>query len=144
MRKIALGAFLVLVVTACASVKPSPIRTGEGCFLCRRPIVNTHLAAQLVSDGLASNFQAPGCLAAYLVEHPGDQGVAFVADFPSGNMVQAAEAVYVPTVNRDNGERDFLAFSDRAVAQNEATSRSTSPVAWDAVLAQVRQARRAN
>jgi len=139
MRKLALGAFLVLVVTACASVKPLPIRTGEGCFLCRRPITNLRLAAQIVGGGLSSNFQAPGCLAAYLVDHPEDQGVVFVTDFVSGKMVRAAEAVYVPTVNRDNGERDFMAFSDRTMAQSEATERSASLVTWDAVLEQARR-----
>lgn len=139
MRKLALGAFLILVVSACASVKPMPIRTGEGCFLCRRPIANLRLAAQVVTGGIASNFHAPGCLAAYLVGHPGDQGVVFVTDFASGKIVQAAQAVYVPTLNRDNGERDFLAFADAAMAQSEATARTTSPVSWDAVLTQARQ-----
>jgi hypothetical protein len=102
------------------------------------------LAAQTVTGGLASNFHAPGCLAAYLVDHPGDQGVVFVTDFPSGNMMQAAEAVYVPTLNRENGERDFIAFSDRTMAQSEATARSAALVTWDAVLEQARQARRGN
>jgi hypothetical protein len=144
MRKLALGAFLILVVSACASITPMPIRTGEGCFQCRRPITNLRLASQVIAGGLASNFHAPRCLAAYLVEHPGDQGVAFVTDFPSGKMVQAAAAVYVPTVNRDNGERDFIAFSDRTMAQSEATARSASLFTWDAVLEQVRQARPGN
>lgn len=139
MRKLALGVFLILVVTACASIKPMPIRTGEGCFQCRRPIANLRLAAQIVGEGVPSNFHAPGCLVAYLVGHPAEHGVVFVTDFPTGRMVPAAEAVYVPTVNRDNGERDFLAFADRTAAQGEATARSASLFTWDAVLEQARR-----
>lgn len=144
MRKLALGAFLVLVVGACASVKPMPIRTGEGCFLCRRPILDRRLAAQMIGGRLATNFQAPGCLAAYLVEHPADQGPVFVTDFATGDMVEAPAAVYVPTVERYTGERDYIAFVDRTAAQTEAAARSTSPVAWDAVLEQARKARPGN
>ncbi|OFW16923.1 MAG: hypothetical protein A3F69_05400 [Acidobacteria bacterium RIFCSPLOWO2_12_FULL_66_10] len=144
MRKLALGVFLILVAGACASVKPMPIRTGELCFRCRRPILETRLAAQTIGGGLASNFRAPGCLAKYLADHPGDHSTMFVTDFASGRMIQAEAAVYVPTVDRDNGERDYIAFSDRTTAQSEATARSTSLVSWDAVLEQARQAQRGN
>lgn len=144
MRKLTLGTCLVLVLAACASIKPMPIRTGELCFRCRRPISDTRLAAQTIGGGLVSNFRAPGCMATYIAEHPGDQGAVFVTDFTSGRMVRAEGAVYVPTVNRDNGEHDFIAFSNRVAAQDEATSRSTSFVTWDAVLTQARQAPRGN
>jgi len=145
MRKLTLGAFLVLVVSACASITPMPIRTGEGCAQCRRPINNLHMAAQEVSSGLASNFHAPGCLANYLVEHPAAQDAAlFVADFPTGKMVDATKALYVLTVNRDNGERDFIAFENPEMAKSEAATRSTAPLGWDALLAQARQGQLGN
>jgi hypothetical protein len=121
-----------------------PIQTGEFCFRCRRPISDMRLAAQTIGGGLASNFRAPGCLAKYLATHPDEQGTVFVTDFTSGRMVRAQAAVYVPTVNRDNGEHDFIAFSNRVAAQDEATARSTSFVTWDAVLAEARQAQRGN
>ena len=143
MRRLAVGALLILIAGACASVKPMPIRTGELCFRCRRPIIETRLAAQTVGGGLVSNFRAPGCLAKYLADHP-EPSTVFVTDFASGKMVLAAAAVYVPTVDRNNGEQDYMAFSNRATAQSEATARSTSPVTWDVVLEQARQAQRGN
>jgi len=121
-----------------------PIRTGELCFRCRRPIIDTRLAAQTIGGGLASNFRAPGCLAKYLADHPADQSTAFVTDFASAKMIRAEAAVYVPIVNRDTGEGDYIAFSNRTTAQSEATARSTSLVSWDAVLEQARQAQRGN
>ena len=144
MRKLALGAVLFLVVSACSAVSPMPIRTGEGCFQCRKPIANLKTAAQVVTEGMASNFDGSSCLAAYLVEHPQDKGAAFVADFPSGKMIPAGEAIYVLNVNRDNGERTYLAFSNATTAQSEATTRSTSPIAWDALLTEARKAQGGN
>ena len=144
MRKLALGVFLILIVGACASVKPMPIRVGEGCFLCRDPILDKRLAAQLIGGSLATNFETPGCLATYLVEHPADQGVVFVTDFVSGSMVEAPAAVYVPTLESASGKRDYIAFKEATDAQSEATARSTSPVAWDVVLERARQGQRGN
>jgi hypothetical protein len=52
--------------------------------------------------------------------------------------------VFVPTLNRDNGERDYIAFRDRTAADTEAAARKTSPVTWIDVLEQAKKDQRGN
>ena len=62
----------------------------------------------------------------------------FVTDYTTGNLVSPERALFVATFNRDNGEKDFIAFTDRAAANAEAYSRSVKPVDWQAVMSQAR------
>ncbi|MBI3401880.1 MAG: hypothetical protein HY048_10710 [Acidobacteria bacterium] len=143
-RRFALGALAMFLAGACSSVTPLPIRTGDACFRCKRPIADIRLAAQAIGGGLASNFRTAGCLAKYLADHPDEKNIVFVSDYAGGKMVLAESAVYVPTLNRDNGERDYMAFKDRAAANAEAVARQTSPVTWADVLAQAKKDQRGN
>ena len=59
-------------------------------------------------------------------------------------MLLAQSAVFVPTLDRDNGERDYIAFRDRAAANTEAMARQTSPVLWIDVLGQAKSDQRGN
>jgi hypothetical protein len=145
MRRITLGALTLVFTGACSSITPLPIRTGELCFRCKRPIADTRLAAQTIGGGYASNFRTPGCLAKYLADHPNEKNVLFVSDYAgAAKMVLAESAAFVPTLNRDNGERDYLAFKDRAAANAEAAARQTSPVTWTDVLEQAKKDQRGN
>ena len=137
------GVLLILALSACSSVGPVPIRTGEICFRCQRPIIDTRLAAQTVS-GLVSDFRTAGCLAKYLADHPGDKSAVFVTDYETGKLIPAASGVYVPTVNRDNGERDFVVYRRTANARVEAAARQTSTMTWAQVLEQAKSAQRGN
>ena len=143
-RRIALSALAVFFAGACSSVTPLPIHAGDLCFRCRRPIVDTRLAAQTIGGGLASNFRTPGCLAKYLADHPAEVNIVFVTDYASGKMLLAQSAVFVPTLDRDNGERDYIAFRDHAAANTEAMARQTSPVLWIDVLGQAKSDQRGN
>jgi hypothetical protein len=143
-RRLALSALTLVFTGACSSIAPLPIHTGELCFRCKRPIADTRLAAQTIGGGYASNFRTPGCLAKYLADHPTEKDVVFVSDYAGGKMLLAQSAVFVPTLNRDNGERDYIAFRDRAAANAEAMTRQTSPVAWADVLEQAQKDQRGN
>ena len=136
------GVLLLLILTACA-VAPVPIRSGELCFRCQRLIVDTRLAAQTAS-GLASDFRTAGCLAKYLAEHPDNRSAVFVTDYETGKLMPAASGVYVPTVNRDNGERDFVVYRRGAAASAEAAARKTSTMTWAQVLEQAKSAQSGN
>jgi hypothetical protein len=144
LRRLTLGALAVFFAGACSSITPLPIHTGDSCFRCKRPIADTRLATQAIGGGLASSFRTPGCLAKYLADHPAEQNVVFVSDYTGGKMVRAESAVFVPTLNRDNGERDYIAFKDRTAANAEATARETSPVTWIDVLEQAKRDQRGN
>jgi len=141
MRMRAGGVVLVLALSACNTVAPIPLRGGEVCFRCRRAIVDTRLAAQTVGI-MASNFRTAGCLAKYLADHPADTSAIFVTDYESGRFMPAASGVYVPTVDRNNGERDFVVYRNGAAASTEAAARQTSTLSWAQVLEQAKSAPR--
>ena len=137
----AAGVALVLVLSACNSVTPVPLRGGEVCYRCRRLILDTRVAAQTVGT-LATNFKTAGCLAKYLAVHPEETNEAFVTDYESGKLIRASSATFVPTVDPASGERDVVAYRSEAAAA--ATVRQGSTLTWDEVLEQARGAGSAN
>ncbi len=139
MRRLLLGAIAVSVA-ACSSIAPVKIESGEVCYRCRRAIVDTRLAAETVDGQVVWKFRSSGCVAKYLADHPKDTSVVFVTDYKSGKLVSPDRAQFVPTLNRDNGEVDYIAFTDRSAADAEAFSRGTKAIAWTDVLAQTRKA----
>jgi hypothetical protein len=126
-----------LVVWACSSVQPVAIHAGDQCFRCRRPIVARAMAAELMDGNrFASKFRAPGCMAKYLVAHPGETGTTFVTDYVTGRWIQPERALFVPVLlNRDTGESDYRAFLNRADADATALELHTAPIDWTGVLA---------
>jgi len=144
MSRVHIAVIGALLVSACSSVTPFPIRTGDVCFRCRRVISDERLGAETVGGGLASKFRAPGCLARYLADHPNDTSAVFVTDYTSGKFVSAENAFFVQTMDRNTGERDYIAYKDRAAAGAEAFSRRTSAVTWAAVLEQTKKDQRGN
>lgn len=137
MKRILLGA-LVVSVAAC-SVAPVKIESGEVCFRCRRVIADSRMAAETIDHSLVSKFKTSYCLAKYLAQHPDDKSVVFVTDYKTGNLITPDRARFVPIVNRDNGEREYVAFLDRAAADSEAFSKGTRAVAWADVLSDGRE-----
>ena len=131
-----------LLAAACTSVAPVKIQSGDVCFRCRRVILDSRLAAETIDRVLPLKFRTSGCVAKYLAEHPQDASTVFVTDFPSGKLIASRFARFVPTVNRDTGEEDYIAFADRAAADAEAFSRGARAVTWDDVLTAAREWRR--
>jgi hypothetical protein len=133
----ALGALLTL---SCSSVRPLAIHDGDQCFRCRRPIVERAMAAELMDGGrFASKFRAPGCMAQYLADHPGETGALFVTDYATGKWVRPERALFVPILlNRDNGESDYHAFLNPSDAEAAAAESHTVPIDWKTVLQHAR------
>ena len=128
---------LVVAFVACSPVRPAEVRSGDVCWRCKRSIQNVSLAAELVArNGLAYKFRTVHCLAAYLVEQPGEAtGTLFVTDATTGRMIHATSATYVVTViDEMTNERDFLAFGSRDAAAAVAAKDGLQTYDWAAVL----------
>ena len=88
-RHVAVGALAVLALIplgSCTSVAPVKVSAGDQCFRCRRTISDERVASEIISANFVSKFRAPGCMAKYLVDHPGDGGTVFVTDYTTGKI----------------------------------------------------------
>ena len=137
MRRLLFGVAIVSI-WSCNSVAPVTVEGGEICYRCRRVIADARLAAETVDGRLVWKFKSTGCVSKYLADHPQDKSAVFVTDYKTGKLVQPDRALFVPTFNRDNGEQDFIAFTDRSAAAAEAFSRGVKPVDWNAVMSTAR------
>jgi len=137
MRRVLLGVAIV-ALWGCNSVAPVKVEGGEICYRCRRVIQDARLAAETVDGQLVWKFRSAGCVSKYLADHPQDRSIVFVTDYTTGKLMPPQRVLFVPTLNRDNGEKDFIAFADRTAADTEASSRGVKPVDWDGVMAQAR------
>jgi len=137
MNRMLIGAFVVSAA-ACSSIAPVKVESGEVCFRCRRVIADSRLAAETIDGAFVAKFKSSGCLAKYLAEHPEDTSIVFVTDYASGRLIRPVRARFVPTLNRDNGERDYVAFMDVASAEAEALSRRAKILTWEDVRAEGR------
>jgi hypothetical protein len=115
-----------------------PIRAGDTCFHCRRTIVDTTLAAELISEeGHAFKFSSVGCLTEYLRDHPNEAVKAtFVTDHARGRLVRAEKASFVKfTVDPKLGMVDFAAFASNEAARAFGSRHGTTPLDWSDVRA---------
>jgi hypothetical protein len=123
-----------LTVVSCTSVAPVKIAPGDLCFRCQRSITDTKLATQQVAH-FYEKFRAPGCMAKYLVNNPGDRGTVLVTDYTTGKSMSPEKAYFVPFLMDDRtGERDYRAYKDKADADAFAAEAHTTPVNWKTVL----------
>jgi len=129
---------LALILAACATVQPLPVKTGDICFGCREPIVEVRLATEMIdAGGRAYKFECPGCMAKYLAGHPEERPKAiFVTDFAGGKMFRAESANFVPIVTDANrGETDYAAFrTAKEAAAFAAEHKAPVPVTWAALM----------
>ncbi len=136
---LALAAAALLSVS-CSSVKPVQVNAGDTCYRCRRVILETRVAGEMVDpNGLAYKFKAPACLAKYIVEHPNEKGALFVTDWTTGHMIDPERATFVPFIIEENSmERDYKAFLKKDEAEAFAKETKTAPVDWKTVLDKAR------
>jgi len=136
------AALLSVGVLSCSSVAPVKVAMGEQCFRCRRPIINTRFAAETIAGDrsrIVSKFRGPGCMAKYLVGHPGEESVVYVTDYASGRMIGSDEAFYVPEiVDRNSLEMEYRAYGREADAKAAAAELKTALLSWNGVLEKAR------
>lgn len=113
-----------------APVTPAPVVFGrDECSYCRMIIDRDGLTAELVrGDGTAELFGEPGCLLAWLSEHPGERGTPFVTDERSGEWIGASEARYTRGVRRTPMRFDVVAHA--------APDAGAGSLTWDALRAE--------
>ena len=129
-----------LIATSCSSVAPVAVNAGDTCYRCRRVILETRLAGEMVDpNGLAYKFKAPGCMAKYLADHPNETGTMFVTDFTTGKMIDPARATFVEVIVEENSmERDYRAYLKKAEAEAFAQQVKATPIDWNTVLSKAR------
>ncbi|MBI4477646.1 MAG: nitrous oxide reductase accessory protein NosL [Acidobacteria bacterium] len=135
---------LGVVLIACSSVQPVPIKHGATCYRCRRPIEDLKMAAEIIDQNhQVYTYRTAGCMAKYLTEHAEENPLAvFVTDSVSGKMLNATSALYVrATVDPRTSERDFVAFSNVQQAVAFARDNNGSAIDWAAVMAHTRSAK---
>lgn len=142
MRKLsglALAAAALLSVS-CSSVKPVQVSAGDSCYRCRRVILETRLAGEMVDpNGLAYKFRAPGCMAKYVAEHPNEKGAMFVTDWTTGHMIDPERATFVPFIIEENSmERDYKAFLKKDEAEAFAKQQKATALDWKTVIEKAR------
>jgi hypothetical protein len=128
-----------ILAASCTSFKPVAIHSGDVCDRCRRVITNVALAGEIVdTNGMASRFRTPGCMATYLKEHPERANAIYVTDYATGKMIPARSARFVRIIV-DNGtlERDYAAFESAPQAAAFAIARKSESVDWSFVLMSV-------
>lgn len=117
----ALVVYLAAGVGCAGSVRPQEIGTSGGitCTSCRMTLSQPRFAAQLVAPGEDPLFfDDIGCLAAYLnTNTTPSEIVVYVADYQSGEWLNARDAVYArdPTVETPMSSH-ILAFRDPIAA----------------------------
>lgn len=129
------GLFIVL---ACSSLRPVAINTGDVCEGCKRAIVNTKVAAELVEpNGLAMKFRTVSCMAKFMGQHPTEGSGVFVTDYQTGRFLSAHSAMFVKAeIDENTMERDYIAFGNVAAAVEFGKNAGSSPVDWPSVLKQ--------
>ena len=127
-----------LATMACSTVAPVKVASGDQCFRCRRYISDERVATEAIdTNRFVSKFRGPGCMAKYLVNHPDEKSTLYVTDFSTGKMMTPDAGFYVKEiVDRKTGETDYRAYRVKAEADAYAAEVHTTPVGWDAVLAQ--------
>lgn len=128
---------LSAVLAGCAPPRPVNVVLGEACERCRRPIIESRLAAERIGDnGFAVKFRTIHCMSTWLARHAGaSEDVLYVANYAKDGWVRAERASFVHVVvNPNTMERDFIAFSDEGLAAEAARAHGSTVVGWDEVL----------
>jgi NosL protein len=139
MKRLALSSVVGAVLLggmACTTVRPIPIAAGDVCSRCRRPIVETSLAGEVITANLyASKYRTPACMAQYLIEHPQEAVEAvYVTDYTTGRLFDAENAHFVKTeVDPFTHETDFAAFMSSSEAIAFGAPTGFRPVDWNGV-----------
>lgn len=119
---------------------PESIAEGEICHRCRRVITEDRLAGEILTPDVPLKYKAPLCMARFVVSTPlSNRARILVTDFPTGAMIPANRAWYVPiVVNSHAHEAEYRAYRTRRMAEQAADELGVRTVRWDSVLAHAR------
>jgi hypothetical protein len=126
---------LALLVCACGSLTPVPIKAGDTCDSCGKMITNVKIAAEAISPkGSVVKFRTPDCLAKYARAHPEEVEAKFVTDYRTGRFIRPESATYVRAmVDEETFERAYVAFGNVKDAVDFGKQNSSMPVDWLAI-----------
>jgi catabolite regulation protein CreA len=128
----------LLLAAGCSSAGPLPIQVGDLCFNCRRPIMDVHMAGEIITqNNQALKFKSAACMAKYIKANEDLVKVVYVTDYTTGRMIKAASATFVPfvTVERYVKTTDYAAYYAREGASAFAAERNSTLMTWKDVLA---------
>jgi hypothetical protein len=121
--------------------KRTPIRSGELCDRCQRPIIDVTLAAEGLgddADGGVRKFRTLACMLKYLNRSNEELDVV-VTDKLSGRFVRPQFARFVRTVvDSRTGEGTYVAFQQPWSASSFAAKAGGTPMDWESVQASER------
>jgi hypothetical protein len=123
---------LALLVCACGSLTPVPVKAGDVCETCKKQIADVRFAGEAITQqGVVLKFRTPECLAIYVRQHPDAIAAKFVTDYTSGRFIRPEAATYVRTVIDENTrERAYAAFAQVSDAVKFGKDHLSSPIDW--------------
>jgi nitrous oxide reductase accessory protein NosL len=123
---------VVLLMCACGSLSPVPVRAGDICDSCGKVITDVKIAGEAISPrGSVMKFRTAECLAKYTREHPENVAAKFVTDYKSGRFIRPESATYVHAVVDENTrEMAYVAFSAVNDAVEFGKQQMSPPVDW--------------
>ncbi len=123
---------LALCMCACGSLTPVPIKAGDLCDTCGKPIADVKIAAEAISPkGAVVKFRTPECLAKYNRLHPEQIAAKFVTDYRSGRFIRPESAMFVrAVVDETTFERAYVAFSNYRDAVDFGKEQRSMPIDW--------------
>lgn len=127
LRVLGVGALALACRRAPELPAPEAVALGrDECAWCRMIIDDARLPAEFArAGGRVEKFGEPGCLLAWLAEHPGAAGAAFVT-VESGAWIPAGDAHYAVGASRTPMRFDVTA--------HRAAPSGGSPATWTALV----------
>lgn len=133
------GVLLALAVgAACAGSPEGPRSVAVGldaCAGCHMLVDDTTRAAQWVEEGgRILVFDEPGCLVAWLEDHPGAVGRAWVADAVHGAWTPAEDAAFLRDAVATSMGYEVVAYADAEAARARAAEHGGRVQGWRELL----------
>ena len=141
-----LAALMPMTVTGSRDIGPLPLKYGERCSSCLRPITDRFTAAEVIAptkfgEG-AYKFRTIRCMLAFLDDARIVPQAVYVADYRDGAWLDVNRAVFVPIDIDDAtggrgygiGATDFAAFGEWHAAEQFADARGVRTMSWMAAI----------
>ncbi len=123
---------LALLVGACGSFTPVPIKAGDTGEMCGKSIIDVRFAGEVITpQGMVLKFRTPECVANYTRLHAGTVAAKYVTDYETGRFIRPESAMYVRTyLDENTREVTYAAFSQVGSAMRYSKQHLGSPIDW--------------